>query len=133
MLDLYKDYPVMITAEEVQNYLNIDIAEFKNSELLNDAHKHIYDFLIYPTYNGDIKERIIKKYSDVLEKPLKRALLAQIKYLVENGNIGEWNGLIESSSSIGNKEIQDLLTRIIAPEVINILKGAVIDLLYSGE
>jgi hypothetical protein len=133
MLELFNDYPVMITAEEVQNYLNIDIAEFKNSELLNDAHKHIYDFLIYPTFNADIKERIIKQYKNDLEKPLKKALLSQIKYLSENGNIGEWNGIIESSSSVGTKDSQELLTKIIAPEVINILKGAKIDLLYSGE
>lgn len=128
MLDLY-DYPIMVTKEETSNYLQIDVSK----ELINNAHEIIYDFLIYPTYNEDIKNRIINKYKAELEKPLKKAILSQITYLYDNsGDIATWNGLMRNQGGDTTIEQQEILTKIICPKVINILKGATVDLLYCG-
>lgn len=128
MLDLY-DYPIMVTKEETSNYLQIDVPK----ELINNAHEIIYDFLIYPTYNEDIKNRIINKYKAELEKPLKKAILSQITYLYDNsGDIATWNGLMRNQGGDTTIEQQEILTKIICPKAINILKGATIDLLYCG-
>ncbi len=128
MLDLY-DYPIMVTKEETSNYLQIDVPK----ELINNAHEIIYDFLIYPTYNEDIKNRIINKYKAELEKPLKKAILSQITYLYDNsGDIATWNGLMRNQGGDTTIEQQEILTKIICPKAINILKGATVDLLYCG-
>ncbi len=128
MLDLY-DYPIMVTKEETSNYLQIDVSK----ELINNAHEIIYDFLIYPTYNEDIKNRIINKYKAELEKPLKKAILSQITYLYDNsGDIATWNGLMRNQGGDTTIEQQEILTKIICPKAINILKGATVDLLYCG-
>lgn len=128
MLDLY-DYPIMVSKEETSNYLQIDVSK----ELINNAHEIIYDFLIYPTYNEDIKNRIINKYKAELEKPLKKAILSQITYLYDNsGDIATWNGLMRNQGGDTTIEQQEILTKIICPKAINILKGATVDLLYCG-
>lgn len=136
MSSIYDDYPVMITEADVTN--NIDkgfsaVSDFDRQRILRDAHSYVYDFLIYPTYNADIKNKIIEKYAAVLEKPLKRALLEQAAYLIENrGDVGRWNGVLSSGATADNKDVQTLLTKAICPKVINILMGAPINLLYAG-
>lgn len=131
MLDLYR-YPVMLTAEDIENYLHAAVS-VRDRELLDDVHSIVYDYLIYPTFNADVKNRIIEKYRAELEKPLKRALLAQYKYLCANGgNLAEWNGLAGGGMSTDSKEAQDILTKVLAPQVINILLGASVNILYAG-
>lgn len=124
------DYPIMLTKEDIENYTGIkDIGQ----QVINLAHEIIYDFLIYPTYNEDIKNRIITRYLDEVEKPLRKALLAQVSYIYDNGgDIGSWNGLMRNNAGETTVEQQEILTKIICPKAINILKGATIDLLYCG-
>ena len=132
MLNAIYDYPVEITKVDVKNLLGIDVTGEKE-EVLIGAHVYIYDVLIYPTFNEDIKRRIIERYRTELEKPLKKALLAQFDYMHRNGDVGNWNGFLQSDgNSVDSKEQQDILTKMIAPRVVNILKGAPIDLLYAG-
>ena len=132
MLNAIYDYPVEITEVDVKNLLGIDVTDEKK-EVLIGAHVYIYDVLIYPTFNEDIKRRIIERYRTELEKPLKKALLAQFDYMHRNGDVGNWNGFLQSDgNSVDSKEQQDILTKMIAPRVVNILKGAPIDLLYAG-
>lgn len=132
MLNAIYDYPVEITRLDIKNLLGIDVTD-ETEEVLFGAHVYIYDVLIYPTFNENIKRRIIEKYRDILEKPLKKALLAQFGYMYRNGDVGNWNGFLQSDgNSVDSKEQQDILTKMIAPRVINILKGAPIDLLYAG-
>lgn len=127
--DLFNDYPVMLSKEDVTNYLDLK----PDSTLLRTAHEIVYDFLIYPTFNADIKNRIITKYIDKLEKPIGRALLAQYEYLYANGgDVSLWNGIMRSANGMEQTELQEVLTKVICPRVINILKGAPIDLLYAG-
>lgn len=132
MLNAIYDYPVELTKEDVKNMLKVNITD-DVEEVFIAAHVYVYDFLIYPTFNEDIKRRIIEKYRSVLEKPLKKALLAQFDYLYRNGDVGNWNGFLQSDgNSVDSKERQDILAKMIAPRVVNILKSAPIDLLYAG-
>lgn len=77
MLNAIYDYPIEITKVDVKNLLGIDVTD-EIFEVLIGAHIYIYDVLIYPTFNEDIKRRIIDKHREVLEKPLKKALLTQL-------------------------------------------------------
>ncbi len=132
MLNAIYDYPIEITKVDVKNLLGIDVTD-EIFEVLIGAHIYIYDVLIYPTFNEDIKRRIIDKHREVLEKPLKKALLTQFDYMYRNGDVGNWNGFLQSDgNSVDSKEQQEILTKMIAPRVVNILKGAPIDLLYAG-
>ena len=132
MLNGIYEYPVELSRIDVKNALGIDVTD-ETEEVLIGAHIYIYDVIIYPTFNEDIKNRIIEKYRAQLEKPLKKALLAQFDYMYRNGDVGNWNGFLQSDgNSVDSKEQQDILTKMIAPRVINILKGAPIDLLYAG-
>lgn len=126
---IYDNYPVTLDFATIKTNLDIE----PDTELIRLSHLIVYDFLIYPTYNEDIKNRIIERYRTKLEKPLLKALLAQYEYLVQNrGNIGNWSGLLRLGQSIETIENQEILTKIVSPMVVNILKGAPIDLLYAG-
>lgn len=137
-MELY-DYPVMLTAEEYTTATGVELVAKCDSSaanvkrLLNRAHSHIYDFLIYSTGRSDIKDRIINAYKDTLEKPIKRALVVQVGYLLENGAIGDWNGVIATAESGADiKSTQELVQKILAPEVINILGSTQPNILYAG-
>lgn len=133
------DYPVMLTEEEFTNATGIELVAkcgddtAKVKRLLNRAHSHIYDFLIYTTGRADIKDRIINAYKDRLEKPIKRALVLQVGYLLENGAIGDWNGLIATAESGADlKSTQEIVQKILSPEVINVLGATQPNILYAG-
>ena len=137
-MELY-DYPVMLTAEEYTNATGIELVARCGNDaanvkrLLNRAHSHIYDFLIYSTGCSDIKDRIINAYRDRLEKPIKRALIMQVGYLLENGAIGDWNGLIATAESGADlKSTQELVQKILSPEIINLLGSTQPNILYAG-
>lgn len=136
-MNLY-DYPVMLTEEEFTNATGVELiakcCDTSNvKRLLNRAHSHIYDFLIYSTGRADIKDRIINAYKDRLEKPIKRALVLQVGYLLENGAIGDWNGVIATAESGADlKSTQEIVQKILSPEVINVLGATQPNILYAG-
>lgn len=133
MLNAIYEYPIELTKEDVQNVLKIKVNDDVMQTLIS-AHISIYDFLIYPTFNEDIKNRIIEKYKTQLERPIKKALLAQFEYMYSQGDVGSWNGLLQGDgNTVDSKEQQEILTKIIAPRVVNILLGASINILYAGE
>ncbi len=132
MLNAIYEYPVELTEEEVKDILNIDITTEIKKTLIS-AHSYVFDVLIYPTFNEDIKRRIIEKYRTQLERPIKKALFAQFEYMYNFGDVGSWNGMLQGDgNSVDSKEQQEILTKMFAPKVINILKGAPIDILYAG-
>lgn len=137
--DLY-DFPLTITSEEFDEVSGHTLsAELEGDSdkavvnFLNTLHSHVYDFLIFNTGRRDIKERIILKYAAELAKPIKRALILQGKYLLENDNIGLWNGAINTiDGGVDIKETQDIIQKILCPEVINLLAGTQPNILYAG-
>lgn len=137
--DLY-DYPLTITSEEFEEYtgrnLTAELAgdsDRKVVNFLNTLHSHVYDFLIYNTGRRDIKDRIIEKYADELTKPIKRALVTQGKYLLENEDISLWNGIVATVEGGADvKDTQDIVQKILCPAVINLLAGTQPNILYAG-
>lgn len=129
MLELL-DYPIVLSKE---NFMNLSGEKTVESSVLNMAHEIIYDFLIYPTFNEDIKNRIIERYKDKLEKPILKALYQQSLYLLTNGgDISKWNGIINNGGTVDKTEVQEIATKTICIQAINILMGAPINILYSG-
>jgi hypothetical protein len=134
------DFPVTITSEEFEENtmysLEKDLAGDNGKKVvnfLNTLHSHIYDFLIHNTGRADIKDRIIEQYRSELEKPIKRALILQGKYLLENNNIGLWNGTIATvEGGVDIKDTQDIVQKILCVEAINLLAGTQPNILYAG-
>lgn len=138
--ELYDDLPITVTSEEVELFLGIDLlveikgpSNLKVQSFLDTVHKHIYYFLIYNTGNADIKNKIISKYKTRLNKFLKIALLTQAQYLLSNGNIELFNGVVKTVNGVDFKETADIISKIISPSVINILMSTKPNVLYAGE
>ena len=138
--ELYQDLPIKITADEVEKFVDLKLDhEIKGesinriSTFLDTIHRHIYYFLIFNTGVPEIKTRIINKYKNSLEKPIKVALLTQAQYLLSNGNIELFNGVVKTVYGVDFKETVDLISKIVSPSVINILIATKPNILYAGE
>ena len=127
---LYEDMPVKITDEDCKKLRGLDLdkeiegnSKEKITQFLDTVHSHIYDFLIFTTGDKRWKIKIIEKYKNEVEKPLKMALLVQAAYLISNGNIEMWNGIVKTVNGVDIKENIQFNEKIIAPSVINILSS----------
>ena len=136
---LYEDMPVKITDEDCKKLRGLDLdkeiegnSKEKITQFLDTVHSHIYDFLIFTTGDKRWKIEIIEKYKDEVEKPLKMALLVQAAYLISNGNIEMWNGIVKTVNGVDIKENIQFNEKIIAPSVINILSSCKPNLLFAG-
>lgn len=136
---LYEDMPVKITDEDCKKLRGLDLdkeiegnSKEKITQFLDTVHSHIYDFLIFTTGDKRWKIKIIEKYKDEVEKPLKMALLVQAAYLISNGNIEMWNGIVKTVNGVDIKENIQFNEKIIAPSVINILSSCKPNLLFAG-
>ncbi len=138
--ELYSDYPVLVNSEDFSKYLGIELGDeivgttnTRVSAFLDTIHRHIYDFLIYNIGEKDLKDRLIEKYRERLEKSLKKALLTQGQYLLQNDNIELFNGVIKTVNGVDYKETSDTVAKVICPTVINILGGSSPNILFAGE
>lgn len=136
---LYEDMPVKITDEDCKKLRGLDLdkeiegnSKEKITQFLDTVHSHIYDFLIFTTGDRRWKIKIIEKYKTEVEKPLKMALLVQASYLISNGNIEMWNGIVKTVNGVDIKENIQFNEKIIAPSVINILSSCKPNLLFAG-
>ena len=137
---LYDDYPVTVNSKDFSDYVGLDLFMEIHGELenrvtffLDTVHRQIYDFLIYNVGERDIKDRLINEYKQDLEKSLKKALLLQGQYLLQNDNIELFNGVIKTANGLEFKEVAETVTRVIAPSVINILESTKPNILFAGE
>ena len=143
---LYEDMPVKITDEDCKKFRGLDLdkeiegnSKEKITQFLDTVHSHIYDFLIFTTGDRRWKIKIINKYKEddkgkptALAKTLKNALLVQAAYLISNGNIEMWNGIVKTVNGVDIKENIQFNEKIIAPSVINILSSCKPNLLFAG-
>lgn len=143
---LYEDMPVKITDEDCKKLRGLDLdkeiegnSKEKITQFLDTVHSHIYDFLIFTTGDKRWKIKIINKYKEdeqgkptALAKTLKMALLVQAAYLISNGNIEMWNGIVKTINGVDIKENIQFNEKIIAPSVINILSSCKPNLLFAG-
>lgn len=136
---LYDDLPVTINSEDCKTYGGLDLdveiegqTNEKVSNFLDTVHSHIFDFLIYSTGDRRIKNAIIEKYRSELEKPIKRALITQAKYLINSGNIELFNGVIKTVNGVDVKATADIIEKVLAPTIINILGSTKPNILFAG-
>lgn len=141
--ELY-EYPVTVTDVDFKNNTAYDLHRDlenveKNAnavvrEFLNTVHMQIYDGLIYQFGTQSVKKRIIDKYKSELEKPIKKALIAQGVYLIENGDPATWSGITMNSNGVADvKDTRTVLEKMLCPRAVDILKTAQPNLLYGGE
>lgn len=141
-MDTLFDYPVMITEAEFKNNTGIDLASEldgndsarKVKNFLNNVHRIVYDDLIYSVGNKTIKKLIIEQYADDVRKEIKKALIAQGEYLLDNGDISLWNGtVVAANGTVAVTDSGVIAQKIVALSVINILRATEPNLLYMGE
>lgn len=138
--ELYSDYPVLVNSDDFEKYLGLNLANeivgttnTRISAFLDTIHRHIYDFLIYNIGSKNIKNRLITEYKDSLEIPLKRALLTQGQYLLQNDNIELFNGVVKTINGVEYKDTAETISKVLCPTVINILEGTAPNVLFAGE
>lgn len=136
---LYEDMPVKITDEDCKKYRGIDLeneldgdSKEKITQFLDTVHQHVYDFLIFSTGDRRWKIKIIEKYKAEVEKTLKMALLVQAAYLLSNGNIELFNGVIKTVNGADIKDNTQINEKIIAPSIVNMLASTKPNLLFAG-
>ena len=136
---LYEDMPVKITDEDCKKYRGIDLetelegdSKEKITQFLDTVHQHVYDFLIFSTGDRRWKIKIIEKYKAEVEKTLKMALLVQAAYLLSNGNIEMFNGVIKTVNGADIKDNTQINEKIIAPSIVNMLASTKPNLLFAG-
>ncbi len=136
---LYEDMPVKITDEDCKKYRGINLeteldgdSKEKITQFLDTVHQHVYDFLIFSTGDRRWKIKIIEKYKAEVEKTLKMALLVQAAYLLSNGNIELFNGVIKTVNGADIKDNTQINEKIIAPSIVNMLASTKPNLLFAG-
>jgi len=136
------DYPIMIDEAEFKNNTGIDLAKEldgkdgarKVKNFLNQVHRIVYDDLIYSVGVKAIKRLIIEKYADSLKNEIKKALIAQGEYLLENGDVSLWNGtVVAANGTVAVTDSGVVAQKIVPLTVVNILRATEPNLLYMGE
>lgn len=135
-------YPVTLDSEEFTNNTGLDLreelegddGERKVVNFLNTIHSLIYDGLIYSVGSKTIKNLLITHFIDDLASDIKRALIAQGMYLLENGDISVWNGtVVAANGTMQTQESRLIYQKVVAPAAVNILMNTNPNLLYMGE
>lgn len=140
MADLrdFLDYPVVLTSEEMgsltHNFAQNEIPSERVEELFHGSNSTVYELVIYKNKNRKLMDRIINNNLLLLEKPIKRAIMAQVNYNLDaGGDIGSWSGIVRKMD--GSTEIQSagmIKDKMVAPKVYEILSSCV-PKLYFGE
>ena len=135
-------YPVTLDSDEFLNNTGLDLreelegddGERKVTNFLNTIHSLIYDNLIYSTGSKTIKNLMIEEFKEDLQGDIKKALIFQGQYLLDNGDISLWNGAVITANGTADvKESKVLYQKIIAPAAVNLLMNTAPPLLYMGE
>lgn len=128
----YYNYPVTLNDEEFANATGINLKnelgceqDIEARDWLNAAHENVYN-RIYRVGGKTLKDRIINDYIDYLSKPIKRCLIAQLKYMLNaNGDYGVVDGSnVNADGTLNVVEKERVIPKILAPKVVEILKSA---------
>lgn len=134
---------LLISKEDVYNYLNIDLNSFLGvqgqpnatlviSSWLSDRQDEIVSCIADFAYGGR-KEALarISTPDIAAQTALKRAILAQCKYVYDNGEQGQVGGImLGQGGSTSKLSIDERLDAQISPKAYQILSNA--GFLYSG-
>ena len=136
---LYIDLPVKVTSQEVEQLTGIVLnnelngeSETKVSAFLDTVHSLVYDYLLYTVRPKSITNRIILKHTGV-QKDIKKMLIVQAQFLLQNKGIELFNGLIvKSADASENMDITEISSKLVAPMVYQIAMSSEPNLLYVG-
>lgn len=136
---LYIDLPVKVTSQEVEQLTGIVLnnelngeSETKVSAFLDTVHSLVYDYLLYTVRPKSITNRIILKHTGV-QKDIKKMLIVQTQFLLQNKGIELFNGLIvKSADASENMDITEISSKLVAPMVYQIAMSSEPNLLYVG-
>ena len=126
------DYPVTLNSDEFEKTTGINLKnelgceqDIEVRDWLNAAHENVYN-RIYKVGGKTLKDRIIIDYIDYLQKPIKRCLIAQLKYMLNaNGDYGVVDGSnVNADGTLNVVEKERVIPKILAPKVVEILKSA---------
>ena len=139
--ELYQ-YPVALDSDEFLNNTGIDLREELDGDdgerkvinFLDTIHSLIYDSLIYSTGSKTIKNLIIKGFAEDLQNDIKKALIIQGQYILDNGDISLWNGTVITANTTADvKESKIIYQKVIAPAAVDLLMNTAPPLIYMGE
>jgi hypothetical protein len=126
------DYPVTLNDEEFKSATGIDLKtelgaeqDVEARDWLNAAHENVYN-RIYKIGGKSLKDGIIVDYIDYLQKPIKRCLIAELKYMLNaNGDYGVADGSnVNADGQLVVVDKERIIPKILAPKVVEILKSA---------
>lgn len=138
-VSMFNDYPVTITAEELQNERDLDIVKeypsaFSQRAFMNEVHASVYEGAIYATGDRDIKKRIIIAHETKIFNAIKRALILQAAYMHDEGSAGTSNGVTITADGqravIGRSELR---SKVVCLAAFDALKACAVPILYCGE
>ena len=126
------NYPVSVSDEFFNEITGINLRDELNPEQdtiiqdwLNSAHESVYN-RIYKIGGKTFKDNIIRNNIDKLEKVIQRCIILQLKYMLESN--GDY-GIIDGSNTNSDGQLvltknDDILDKVLAPKVVEVLKSA---------
>jgi hypothetical protein len=136
---LYAELPVKLSSEEFEELTGIALnneldgdSTVKESKFLDLVHSLVYDYVLYQTKPKSIVNRIIAKYAGV-QKDIKKMLVVQTQFLLEQNGVQFFNGLIvKTATNSENFDITEISSKLVAPMVYQIAMATEPNLLYVG-
>ncbi len=99
-----------VTIDEVQNETGIDLREEwgERAEIeLKNIERRMESFCASNFYRNI--EREFKNFSDYQKKHFKRAIIEQVIYIIENGDIGSLSGIVDGEKRVNRADYKNVM------------------------
>lgn len=129
----------IITTEDIYNNLNIDLASRLNvagqanativvNNYITERQEEIVEYIALHSYDGRFQAECFFTDEFYLDD-LKRAILQQVKYVLDNNDMN-YGGILMQSGGIQKLSIQERIVNMISPKAHLILANA--GMLFCG-
>lgn len=131
---------LLVTSEDVYNYLNINLAADLGvegqpnstmviAEFLKEAHEDVANYIASHAFGGMAQA---KRYFECgrYDRVIKRAILEQVRYINANPDVRTNAGLMLQNGAIHKLTVDERVEASISPKAVEILSNA--RLLYGG-
>lgn len=131
---------LLVTSEDVYNYLNINLAEDLGVEgqtnsttvvtaFLKEAQEDIANYIAEHAFRGKAQAEQYFKCGR-LEHSLKRAILEQVRYINANPDVRTNAGILLQNGAVHRLTVEERIEAGMSPKAVEILANA--GLLYGG-
>ena len=131
---------LLVTSEDVYNYLNINLATDLGvegqpnsttviTEFLKEAQEDVTNYISSHAFGGMTQTKRYFK-SGRFDRILKRAILEQVRYVNANPDVRTNAGLMLQNGAIHRLTVDERVEASISPKAVEILSNA--GLLYGG-